>query len=121
MFISFEGLDGSGKTTITHKLEAAMQSLYPHLNVIWTREPGGTNIKEAEKIREIILDKDHELSPVAEALLYSASRRIHLEKVIWPALKNNDFVICDRYVDSFFAYQGYARNLGIDFAKKSLK
>ncbi|MEA4191345.1 dTMP kinase [Mycoplasma sp. 4463] len=117
MFISFEGLDGSGKTTLTQKLYVKLQELYPHIPALWTREPGGRGIKEAEKIREIILSKESDLSPVAEALLYTTSRRIHLEKVIWPALKENKILICDRYVDSFYAYQGYARNLGIEFTK----
>ncbi|SJZ48208.1 dTMP kinase [Mycoplasmopsis verecunda] len=117
MFISFEGLDGSGKTTITQKLVAKLNEMHPGLNALWTREPGGRDIREAEKIREIILDKASELSPVAEALLYTTSRRIHLEKVIWPALERKQIVICDRYVDSFYAYQGYARELGIEFVK----
>ncbi|QNM93628.1 dTMP kinase [Mycoplasma sp. Pen4] len=117
MFISFEGLDGSGKTTLAQKLFAKLQELYPHIQIVLTREPGGKNIKEAEKIREIILDKSSELSPVAEALLYTTSRRIHLEKVVWPALRGHKVVICDRYVDSFYAYQGFARNLGYEYTK----
>ncbi|MFV8500048.1 dTMP kinase [Mycoplasma sp. VS424B] len=117
MFISFEGLDGSGKTTITQKLVVKLAEMHPEIGVIWTREPGGRGIREAEKIREIILDKSSELSPVAEALLYTTSRRIHLEKVIWPALEQGQIVVCDRYVDSFYAYQGYARELGIEFVK----
>ncbi|MHA3795873.1 dTMP kinase [Mycoplasma sp. VS31B] len=117
MFISFEGLDGSGKTTITQKLVAKLADLHPEISVLWTREPGGRDIKEAEKIREIILDKSSDLSPVAEALLYTTSRRIHLEKVIWPAIEKGQLVVCDRYVDSFYAYQGFARELGIEFAK----
>ncbi|WLP85717.1 dTMP kinase [Mycoplasma seminis] len=117
MFISFEGLDGSGKTTLTQKLVAKLGEMYPNLPITWTREPGGRNIREAEKIREIILDKASDLSPVAEALLYTTSRRIHLEKVIWPELKQNHLVVCDRFVDSFYAYQGFARELGMAFAK----
>ncbi|TQC51591.1 dTMP kinase [Mycoplasmopsis mucosicanis] len=117
MFITFEGPDASGKTTIISKLTEFLSAKFPNLKYITTREPGGKNIVEAEKIRKIILDKNTVLSPEAEAMLYSASRRIHLERVIWPALKENNLVICDRYVDSFFAYQGIARNLGLDFAR----
>ncbi|TDV23563.1 dTMP kinase [Mycoplasmopsis mustelae] len=117
MFITFEGLDGSGKTTILEKLVQYFKKNYPKMNLIITREPGGQNLKEAEKIRDIILDKESDLSPVAEAMLYSTSRRIHLEKVIWPAIKNGELVLCDRYIDSFYAYQGFARNLGYKFVK----
>ncbi|QBF34694.1 dTMP kinase [Mycoplasmopsis phocirhinis] len=117
MFITFEGPDASGKTTLINKLIEYFTKNYPKLQFITTREPGGKDIIEAEKIREIILDKNSKISSVSEALLYTTSRRIHLERVIWPALKENKIVICDRYVDSFFAYQGYARKLGIDYAK----
>lgn len=120
MFITFEGPDGSGKTTIINRLIIELIEKYPKLalNYVLTREPGGKDIIEAEKIRSLILDKDSNLSSVSEALLYTTSRRIHLERVVWPALKENKLVLCDRYVDSFFAYQGYARNLGITFVKK---
>lgn len=118
MFITFEGLDGSGKTTIVHKVIEKLLELKPNLNYILTREPGGKNIPEAEKIREIILSKESIISPVSEALLYSVSRRMHLERVIWPSLRENKLVLCDRYVDSFFAYQGFARELGYKFTKK---
>ncbi|UUD35395.1 dTMP kinase [Mycoplasmopsis caviae] len=119
MFITFEGPDGSGKTTIINRLINELIKKYPKLalNYVLTREPGGKDIIEAEKIRSLILDKESNLSPVAEALLYTTSRRIHLERVIWPALKENKLVLCDRYVDSFYAYQGYARNLGFDFVR----
>ncbi|MCS4536732.1 MULTISPECIES: dTMP kinase [unclassified Mycoplasma] len=117
MFITFEGPDASGKTTLINKLAEYLNKNYPQLKFITTREPGGKDIVEAEKIREIILDKNSKLSSVSEALLYTTSRRIHLERVIWPALKENKIVICDRYVDSFFAYQGYARELGIEYTK----
>ncbi|MBU4690333.1 dTMP kinase [Mycoplasma sp. ES3157-GEN-MYC] len=117
MFITFEGPDASGKTTIIIKLVEYLTLRFPNLKYLTTREPGGKDLVEAEKIRQIILDKKSVLSPVAEAMLYSTSRRIHLERVIWPALKENKLVLCDRYVDSFFAYQGYARGLGIDYVK----
>ncbi|WP_029906373.1 dTMP kinase [Mycoplasmopsis opalescens] len=117
MFITLEGPDGSGKTTLITRLMSELLNIMPNLEYVLTREPGGKGLKEAEKIREIILDKESNLSGVAEAMLYSTSRRIHLEKIIWPALKDDKLVLCDRYVDSFYAYQGYARNLGIDFVK----
>lgn len=117
MFLTFEGLDGSGKTTIINKLVDYLIAKYPKLNLVLTREPGGKDIPEAEKIRELILNKSSNLSPQTEALLYTASRRIHLENVIWPALKAKKLVLCDRYIDSFYAYQGNARSLGMDFVK----
>ncbi|QKT05170.1 dTMP kinase [Mycoplasma sp. OR1901] len=117
MFITFEGLDGSGKTTILSKLITLIKEKYPTVDFLVTREPGGKDLKEAERIREIILDSSSDLSPVAEAMLYSTSRRIHLEKVIWPALKSGRLVFCDRYIDSFYAYQGFARELGYKFVK----
>lgn len=118
MFITFEGCDGCGKTTIMNRLIVKLLELKPQLSYVLTREPGGKDIKEAEKIRELILDKNSQLSLISEALLFTASRRIHLERVIWPALKENKLVLCDRYVDSFYAYQGAARNLGISYVKK---
>ncbi|MGY5139510.1 dTMP kinase [Mycoplasmopsis gallinarum] len=117
MFITFEGADGSGKTTIISKLSEKLKKEFPNLDLLLTREPGGKDLREAEKIREIILDSNNKFSPVVEAILYSASRRIHLEKVIWPALKNNKIVICDRYIDSFYAYQGFARDLGLGYVQ----
>ncbi|WP_406617009.1 dTMP kinase [Mycoplasmopsis adleri] len=118
MFITFEGPDGSGKSTLIVELILKLLNQKPHLQYISTREPGGKDIREAERIREIILDKSSNISAMSEALLYTASRRIHLERIIWPALKENKLVVCDRYIDSFYAYQGYARDLGIDFVKK---
>ncbi|UUM19082.1 dTMP kinase [Mycoplasma sp. 1018B] len=115
MFITFEGLDGSGKTTTMKLLAQKIKQNFPKIEILETREPGGHGIKEAEKIRELILDKDNELSPITEAMLYSASRRIHLDKVVIPGLTENKLVLCDRYIDSFYAYQGIARNLGLDF------
>ncbi|WP_027120819.1 dTMP kinase [Mycoplasmopsis lipofaciens] len=118
MFITFEGPDGSGKTTIITKIINKLIKIKPQLKYILTREPGGKDILEAEKIRELILNKNSKLSSIAEALLYTTSRRIHLERVIWPSLKENKLVLCDRYIDSFYAYQGYARNLGLEYVKK---
>lgn len=113
MFITFEGVDGSGKSTIIQKLKIYLLEKYSNLNFIFTREPGGDNLKEAEKIRELILDKDNNFDPMTEAILFLASRRLHLEQIIWPALKENKIVICDRYIDSSVAYQGAGKGIGV--------
>ncbi|MGL4343255.1 MAG: dTMP kinase [Metamycoplasmataceae bacterium] len=117
MFITFEGLDGSGKTTLINAVFQYFHNNYPNLKMILTREPGGTNLQEAEQIRSFILDKENDIDAMSEALLYLASRKIHLEKIIWPALKDNKIVLCDRFIDSSLAYQGNARKLGIDKIK----
>ncbi|WGI36317.1 dTMP kinase [Mesomycoplasma lagogenitalium] len=114
MFITFEGLDGCGKSTIIKMLKEYLEKKYPEKNFVFTREPGGESVKESEKIREIILDSKNDISAMAETLLFAASRRIHLEKVVWPSLKNNKIVICDRYIDSSIAYQGAAGGVGSD-------
>lgn len=111
MFITIEGPEGSGKSTaITTVINKLIELGY---DVLKTREPGGTPI--SEQIRNVILDKSNtNMDPITEALLYAAARRQHLTEKIWPALKENKFVICDRYLDSSLAYQGGARNLGVD-------
>lgn len=111
LFISFEGPDGSGKTTLTQRLYQAF--LDEGRDVLLTREPGG--IELSEKIRDIILDPaNHTMDKRTEALLYAASRRQHLIEKIVPALEEGKLVLCDRFVDSSLAYQGYARGIGID-------
>ncbi|MDY0210480.1 MAG: dTMP kinase [Acholeplasma sp.] len=111
MFITFEGGEGSGKTTLIQALKGFLMA--NEVDVITTREPGGSMI--AEKIRQIILDLDNEgIKAKTEALLFAASRIQHLEEVIIPALKDHKIVLCDRYIDSSLAYQGYARGLGVD-------
>lgn len=111
IFISFEGPDGSGKSTITQKVYQYLQS--HQIPSIITREPGGIEI--AEKIRDIILDPQNKtMDDRTEALLYAASRRQHLVEKILPALKEGKIVVCDRFVDSSLAYQGHARGIGID-------
>ena len=111
MFITFEGPDGSGKSTV---IKAVYEKLLKdNFDVLLTREPGGTPI--AEKIRDIILDNSNTaLDPRTEALLYAASRRQHLVEKIWPALKEGKIVLCDRFIDSSLAYQGGGRNLGVE-------
>ena len=111
LFITIEGPEGSGKTTVAKKVVETLQN--EGYKVLYTREPGGVGI--AEKIRDIILDVNNtNLDPRSEALLYAASRRQHLVEKVLPALKDGFVVICDRFVDSSLAYQGHARKIGID-------
>ncbi len=111
IFITFEGPDGSGKTTVS---TAVYQRLKDEgYDVIYTREPGGIDI--AEQIRRVILDpKNTAMDSRTEALLYAASRRQHLVEKIIPALRENKIVICDRFVDSSLVYQGIARQIGVE-------
>ncbi|MCI8631232.1 MAG: dTMP kinase [Firmicutes bacterium] len=109
LFISIEGPDGSGKSTQISALKNYFEER--GVDVLLTREPGGTPI--SEKIREIILDKNNkEMDYMTEALLYAASRAQHVAQVIKPALTAGKIVICDRFIDSSIAYQGYGRGLG---------
>ena len=109
--ISFEGGEGSGKSTILKRLaEYLIQQGY---SVVCTREPGGIEI--AEQIRNVILDKKNvNMDAKTEALLYAAARRQHLVEKIIPELEKGTIVLCDRYIDSSLTYQGYARGLGIE-------
>ena len=108
-FISFEGGDGSGKSTQIQILREFLEER--GYDVILTREPGGTPI--SEKIRSIILDKaNSEMDDMKEALLYAAARAQLVSQIIRPALEEGKVVICDRFVDSSMAYQAYARGLG---------
>lgn len=111
MFITFEGPEGAGKTTIISMISKELDK--QGLHILHTREPGGIEI--AEKIRSVILDKSHTaMDPRTEALLYAAARRQHLVEKVEPALENGKIVLCDRFIDSSLAYQGYARGLGVD-------
>ncbi|MGD0273864.1 MAG: dTMP kinase [Gaiellaceae bacterium] len=109
MFISFEGLDGCGKTTQVELLEAYLET--KDIEVVATREPGGTDL--GERLREIVLHGG-KVSPWAEAAIFAASRAELVERVIEPALARGAFVISDRFVDSSLVYQGVARGLGIE-------
>ena len=110
-FITFEGTEGSGKTTIINNIEKALKE--KGYKVIKTREPGGSNISEA--IRNIILNVGNtEMDKITEALLYAASRRQHIVEVVKPNLESGNIILCDRYIDSSLAYQGYARGIGIE-------
>lgn len=115
MFITFEGPDGSGKSTIIQKVyDYLIENNY---DVIKTREPGGSPI--AEKIRNLILDTENtKMGYRTEALLYAASRAQHVEETILPALNENKIVLCDRFLISSLAYQGVGRNLGIENVRK---
>ena len=107
MFVTFEGLDGSGKSTQADLLAVWLRG--EGRTVLTTREPGGTPVGEA--VRELVLHGG-ELSPWTEAALFAAARAEHVEVAIRPALERGDDVVCDRYLDSSVAYQGIARGLG---------
>jgi len=110
-FIAFEGGEGVGKST----QEALLADYLTEIGktVIRTREPGGTSA--AEQIRDTVLSREHEgMNPASEALLFAAARGDHVARVIRPAIARGDVIICDRFIDSSIAYQGYARALGPD-------
>jgi dTMP kinase len=109
VFVTFEGLDGSGTTTQTELLRAHLEEA--GRDVVATREPGGTEL--GEKVRELVLGGT-EISPWAEAALFAAARAELVAEVIRPALERGADVVCDRYLDSSLAYQGLARGLGVD-------
>jgi len=109
VFVTFEGADGSGKSTQAELLRATLAA--EGRDVVLTREPGGTELGEA--VRDLVLDGP-EMSAWAEAALFAASRAEHVDAVIRPALERGADVLCDRYIDSSLAYQGLARGLGVD-------
>ena len=110
-FITFEGTEGSGKTTVIEKVE--QYYIEKGYQVIRTREPGGSKI--AEDIRNVILDVNNtNMDSITEAMLYAASRRQHLVEKVIPYMEKGYIVLCDRFIDSSLAYQGHARGLGID-------
>lgn len=111
LFITFEGGEGSGKTTVAKMIVEAFRE--KGISVMLTREPGGVVI--AEEIRDIIVDrKNTNMDPKTEALLYAASRRQHLVEKVAPALREGKIVISDRFIDSSLVYQGIARGIGIE-------
>ncbi|MEY2673151.1 MAG: Thymidylate kinase [Actinomycetota bacterium] len=112
-FIALEGGDGAGKSTQVKLLAAALQG---KREVVITREPGGSDV--AEHIREVLLNPNHRIDGMTEALLFAAARADHVSKVIRPALERNHVVISDRFVDSSIAYQGVARKLGIEMVRE---
>jgi dTMP kinase len=109
MFLTFEGVDWSGKSTQAELLTAWLRG--QGRTVLSTREPGGTPVGEA--VRNVVLHGD-EMTPWAEAALYAAARAEHFERALRPALERGEDVVCDRYIDSSVAYQGGARGLGIE-------
>lgn len=110
MLISFEGIDGSGKTTMVKMVSDWLREQgYAVTNI---REPGGTSV--SEKIRSILIDPDNEISDTSEVLLFMAARAQVTEKIVKPALSRGDIVVADRYIDSSVAYQGHARGLGYE-------
>ena len=114
LFITFEGPDGCGKTSIINLIKEYYKD---NEKIIFTREPGGTKI--SEKIREIILSNDNaNMSPRTEALLYAASRAQHIDELIKPNLEKGNIVVSDRFVLSSLAYQGGGRELGVENVKK---
>ncbi|EON74622.1 dTMP kinase [Lysinibacillus sphaericus] len=111
LFITFEGPEGAGKTTVIQKITERFAE--KNINVLATREPGGIEI--AEKIRTIILNPAHTaMDERTEALLYAAARSQHYFEKVRPALDAGKIVICDRFIDSSLAYQGYARGIGVN-------
>jgi dTMP kinase len=109
MFVTFEGLDGSGKSTQAELLRGRLEA--DGVGVVSTREPGGTEL--GERLRDLVLHGGH-VGPWAEALIYVAARAQLVDEVIRPALDRGASVICDRYLDSSVAYQGVARGLGLE-------
>ncbi|MCY1570039.1 dTMP kinase [Staphylococcus pettenkoferi] len=108
-FITFEGPEGSGKTTVIREIAQRLES--EGWDVVVTREPGG--VKTGEDIRKILLEGEA-IDDRSEALLFAASRREHLVNKVLPALHEGKVVLCDRYIDSSLAYQGYARGIGVE-------
>ena len=111
-FITFEGPEGSGKTTV---LQRVSEKLAQDYQLIATREPGG--VPTGEEIRKVVLEGAN-MDIRTEAMLFVASRREHLVEKVVPALNDNKIVLCDRYIDSSLAYQGYARGIGIEEVKQ---
>ncbi len=111
-FIVFEGIDGSGKTTVTQSLYTLLKEEY---KTVLTREPGGTEL--GVKIRELLHHRSTIYSPLSEYLLFAADRAQHAFEVITPALAQGSILICDRYADSSLAYQGYGRGIDINLIK----
>lgn len=113
MLITFEGIDGAGKSTQIKKLVATLNAR--GVEVLTLREPGGTEV--AEKIRNILLESRHEISPIGELLLFSACRAELVQEVIVPALASGKTVILDRFFDSTTAYQGYGRGINLELLR----
>ena len=110
-FISFEGPDGAGKTSVMRQIKADLEEQFGADRVMYTREPGGNHI--SEQIRRVVFNADNtDMDARTEALLFAAARRQHIVSEILPALQEDKVILCDRYVDSSIAYQGAGRHLG---------
>lgn len=110
-FISFEGPDGAGKTSVMRQIKADLEEQFGADRVMYTREPGGNHI--SEQIRRVLFNADNtDMDARTEALLFAAARRQHIVSEILPALQKDKVILCDRYVDSSIAYQGAGRHLG---------
>ncbi len=110
MFLTFEGIEGSGKSTQLQRLAEFLRER--GRTVVTTKEPGGTEI--ADRIRAILLDSNNTIDPLAEVLLFAASRRQNTMEIIRPAIGRGEVVLCDRYTDSTLAYQGFGRLINLD-------
>lgn len=114
-FITLEGIEGAGKSTLAHSLEAALRA--QGLDVLLTREPGGTPL--AERLRELVLTRGEErISPAAETLLMFAARSVHIENRLRPALARGQWVLCDRFTDATRAYQGGGRGVSVELIEQ---
>ena len=113
MFITFEGIEGSGKTTQQARVAELLRTR--GRTVVVTKEPGGTPV--GDRIRALLLDSRSVIDPIAEVFLFAASRRQHSMEVIRPALGRGEIVLCDRYADSTLAYQGFGRLIDLDKLK----
>lgn len=115
-FVVLEGCEGTGKSTVALWLKQQLEE--QNKSVFLTREPGGNGSPVAEKIRNIILDKQNNVLPLTEAYLFAASRAQHVQEIILPYLNQGYIVLCDRFVYSSYAYQGEGRKLGLDRIKQ---
>ena len=120
LFITFEGMDGCGKSTQARLLAEHLRALYDDDKIILTREPGGTEI--GEQIRDVIHAlRNHNMASTTEFLLYNAARAQIVSELIRPALADGKIVLCDRYADSTLAYQGYGRQLNMDMVRDVIR
>ena len=113
-FITLEGLEGTGKSTQTAEIADYLRN--KGVEVYITQEPGGTRL--GEKIRQWLLDPEHRITEISELLLFYAARMQHIERQIKPALKRGSWVVCDRFMDSSYAYQGGGRNIPLDYIEQ---
>ena len=117
MFITFEGIEGSGKSSLIAQLKKYFKS--SKLEAFFSKEPGGTDL--GKEIRKILLNPKYSFDPTSELLLLLADRAEHVQKIIRPNLQKNKLIFCDRYLDSTFAYQGSGRNLDKKIIKEMFK